>query len=67
MTLTLDQAGALPNSLSPNTAEDGPVIEKVYSPHVRESNQDSYKGTLTRRGHGLCHQASMNPYRAKAA
>jgi hypothetical protein len=25
-TLTLDQAGALPNSLSPNTAEDGAVM-----------------------------------------
>jgi hypothetical protein len=29
MTLTLDQAGALPNSQSPIIAEDGPVI--IYS------------------------------------
>jgi hypothetical protein len=28
-TLTLDQARALPNSLSPNTAEDGAVMNKV--------------------------------------
>jgi hypothetical protein len=37
--LTLDQAGALPDSLSPNTTEDGSVIEKLYSPHVRKSIQ----------------------------
>jgi hypothetical protein len=39
MVLTFDQAGALPNSLSPNTAEDGSVIDKFYSPHIRESIQ----------------------------
>ena len=39
MVLTLDQAGALPDSLSPMVAEDGSVIEKLYSPHVRESIQ----------------------------
>jgi hypothetical protein len=30
MVLTLDQAGALPNSLSPNTAEDGAVMMELY-------------------------------------
>jgi hypothetical protein len=39
MMLTLDQAGALPDSLSPTTAEDWGVIDKFYSPHVRESIQ----------------------------
>jgi hypothetical protein len=39
MMLTLDQGGALPDSLSPNTAEDGSVIDKFYSRHVRESIQ----------------------------
>jgi hypothetical protein len=29
MTLTLDQARALPNSRSPNVAEDGAVMNKV--------------------------------------
>jgi hypothetical protein len=39
MVLTLDQAEALSNSLSPNTAEDGSVIDKFYSPHVRGAIQ----------------------------
>jgi hypothetical protein len=37
--LTLDQAGALPDSLSPMVANGGSVIEKLYSRHVRESIQ----------------------------
>jgi hypothetical protein len=37
MALTLDQAGALPDSLSPMVANGGSVIEKLYSRHVRES------------------------------
>jgi hypothetical protein len=39
MVLTLDQAGALPNSLSPNTAEDGSAMAELYSRDVRESIQ----------------------------
>ena|SRR5882724_2145037 len=33
--LTLDQAGALPNSRSPNAAEDGAVILKSYNESLR--------------------------------
>jgi hypothetical protein len=39
MALTLDQAGALPDSLSPMVANGGSVIENLYSRHVRESIQ----------------------------
>jgi len=39
MALTLDQAGALPDSLSPMVANGGSVIEKLYSRDVRESIQ----------------------------
>jgi hypothetical protein len=43
MVLTLDQAGALPDSLSPMVAEDGSVIEKsLFPPRPRvDPNQNS--------------------------
>ena len=42
--LTLDQAGALPNSRSPNAAEDGAVILKSYN----ESLRGCLSGNLSR-------------------
>ena len=37
--LTLDQAGALPNSLSPKTAEDGAVMHHPASARFRVRGQ----------------------------